>query len=523
MVSPRRDPPPTGIQAPAVLLVDDRPDKLEALKAVLTGLDLTLVTAASGKEALRHLLAGEFAVILLDVNMPVMDGFETAALIRARRSSEHTPIIFVTGINDTDTHVSRGYSLGAVDYIFTPVIPEVLRTKVSVFIDLFRKNRELRAHAESLASKAEQRAATLESRLAALLNRLNVGVFRCTVEGRLLTANPSFLRMMGLHPSVDFKAIDMATFYPNPADRADLVARLEKYGQIHEQHVQQRRADGTLIWASVSKTLTLAETGERFIDGLIEDITLRKQAEETLITKSEELSRSNAELEQFAYIASHDLQEPLRMISSYSTLVASRYADRLDERGRHYLAEVADGATRMQRMIRDVLSYSQIGHADSTSMVDCRDVMERALFNLQGAISESGAQIVIGELPVVQGDPVMLGQVFQNLIANSIKFRRLEVTPRVSISSLKEGDSWWILISDNGIGIQPEHRERVFGVFQRLHSRDAYEGTGIGLAVCRKVIQRHGGRIQIDGNESGGSTFRFSLRTIPHSQVSELP
>ena len=508
-------------EAPAVLLVDDRPDKLAALEAVLSGLDLTLITAGSGKEALRHLLANEFAVILLDVNMPVMDGFETAALIRSRRSSEHTPIIFVTGINDTDTHVSRGYSLGAVDYIFTPVVPEVLRTKVSVFIDLFRKNREMRLHAESLATKAELRAATLESRLGALLNRLNVGVFRCTVGGRLITANPSFLRIMGLHPSVDLSTVDMASFYARPAERADLIARLEHDGQIQEQHVQQRRADGTLIWASVSKTLIPTGDGERCIDGLIEDITLRKQAEEALISKSEELSRSNAELEQFAYIASHDLQEPLRMVSAFSSLLATRYADRFDDRGKHFLTQVVDGATRMQQMIRDVLSFAKLGQTVPATRVNCREAVERALFNLQGSITDSHAEIVVGELPEVQGDPVMLGQVFQNLIANGLKFRRRDTTPRVEISAQQDGEIWWILVADNGIGIPAEHRERVFGVFQRLHTRDVYEGTGIGLAVCRKVVQRHGGRILIEDNDRGGSTFRFSLPAVSQAQAGE--
>lgn len=497
--------------APAVLLVDDRADKLAALSAVLSGLDLQLITATSGKEALRYLLHGDFAVILLDVNMPVMDGFETAALIRARRATEHTPIIFVTGLNDTDNHVSRGYSLGAVDYIFTPVLSEVLRAKVSVFIDLFRKNRDLRSLAEAVAVEAERRAAKLESRLEALLNRLNVGVFRSTIEGRLISANPSFLHIMGLHPTVDIRAIDMNAFYPRPADRLDLIQRLKSLGQVQEPYVQQRRSDGRMIWASVAKTMITGDDGVPYIDGLIEDITLRKQAEDALLVKSEELARSNAELEQFAYIASHDLQEPLRMISTFSSLLVSKYAPKIDGRGRQFLERVVEGATRMQQMIRDILSYSRVDRVERISEFDCAYVIDKVLFNLQGLISEKRAVIDIGPLPHIQSDAVMLGQVFQNLIANSLKFTSPEIIPHIEISAERSGDVWFFSIADNGIGIPPEHRERIFGVFQRLHPRDVYEGTGIGLAVCRKIVQWHGGEIQVLGHAGGGSIFRFSL------------
>jgi PAS domain S-box-containing protein len=498
--------------APAVLLVDDRPDKLMALTAVLSGLDIDLITVNSGKEALRQLLDREFAVILLDVNMPVMDGFETAALIRSRRSSEHTPIIFITGMNDTDNHLSRGYSLGAVDYIFSPVLPEMLRAKVSVFIDLFRKSRELRRLAEEVANEAKQRALMLESRLDALLNRLNVGVFRCTLEGRLVSANPSFLYIFGLHPGSDLQAIDMASFYRQPTDRLQLISRLQREGQVQEPYVQQVRRDGKLIWVSIAKTLILGEDGMTYIDGLIEDLTSRKLAEDALITKSEELARSNARLEQFAYIASHDLQEPLRMVSSFASLLTCRYADKFDEQSHHFLERIVDGATRMQQMIRDILSYSRVDRSDQTTEVDCQQVVERALFNLESIISESQAEIIILDpLPRVIGDAVMLGQVFQNLIANGIKFRRNGVTPRIEISAQRDGACQWFAIADNGIGILPEHRDRVFGVFQRLHTRDAYEGTGIGLAICRKVVEWHGGQILVEGNGEAGSVFRFSV------------
>ena len=199
------------------------------------------------------------------------------------------------------------------------------------------------------------------------------------------------------------------------------------------------------------------------------------------------------------------------MVSAFSSLLAGRHAANLDAHGRHVLAQVVEGATRMQQMVRDILSYSRIDRQDEPVDVDCAQVVERALFNLQGAMAEAGAEVEIGVMPMVRGDPVLLGQVFQNLIGNGIKFRRRGSPPRIAIGAARDGDRWWFSIADNGIGIAAQHTQRIFNIFQRLHPRDEYEGTGIGLAVCRKVVQRHGGEIQVESVEGQGSVFRFSL------------
>jgi PAS domain S-box-containing protein len=505
-----------------VLLVDDRQDKLLALGSILGNLDLELIVARSGKEALRLVLNNEFAVILLDVSMPVMDGFETASLIRSRQSSEHTPIIFITAINASETHASHGYSLGAVDYIFAPVVPDILRAKVSVFIDLFRKSRDVNRRAEALRIQAERRADILESRLEELLNRLNVGVFRCTVEGKLVSANPAFFRLFGIHPSVPNASINIASLYLQSEDRSLLIAKLEKEHKLQEYHVRQRRVDGTIIWVSLSKTLITSHDGERYIDGLVEDITVRKEAEVTLMAKAEELARSNAELEQFAYVASHDLQEPLRMVSAYSSLVIDRYGDRLDDKGRSFLTQVIGGAKRMQELIKDILAFSRIGMMPVPVQVDCNQLLERVKFNLQDSIARSRATITYQDLPVVVGDPVLLSQLFQNLINNAIKFRKKDSDPVVTISAQRDGQYWRFAVSDNGIGIPKEHSSKIFGVFQRLHTREEYPGTGIGLAICNKVIQQHGGSIAVTSLVGVGSTFNFTIAVEPHMRAAEL-
>lgn len=510
--SPGTEPRLPIISEPAkILLVDDRPDKLVALTAVLTELGQELIIANSGKEALRLVLNHDFAVILLDVSMPVMDGFETASLIRQRRKSEHTPIIFITALTATDNHVSKGYSLGAVDYIYAPVIPDILRAKVSVFVDLFNKTKAIKLQSETLRLAAERRADRLENRLESLLNRLNVGIFRCTVDGRLISANPAFLRIYGINPSVDPQTLGMSQFYLDQNDRRILSERLLHDGRVQEWHVRHRRLDGGVIWCSLSKTLLTDGDGTSIIDGLVEDITVRKEAEAAIIAKAEELARSNAELEEFAYVASHDLQEPLRMISSYASLMSERYTSVIDERGRSFLAQLVESSKRMQDLIRDILSFSRIGKEVSTLEVSCDEVLDRVLYNLTSALDESRVEIQRGPLPIVQGDPVLIGQIFQNLISNAIKFRRPGVPPRISINAQRQGAWWSISVQDNGIGIPADCTERVFQLFQRLHSRAEYSGTGIGLAICRKAVRHYGGDITVESAPGEGSTFRFTL------------
>jgi PAS domain S-box-containing protein len=494
-----------------VLLVDDRPDKLIALESILADPAIELVLAHSGKEALRLVLAHDFAVILLDVSMPIMDGFETASLIRQRKSSEHTPIIFITAYSDTEMPASRGYSLGAVDYIFAPVNPDILRAKVSVFIELFKKAREAQRQGEWLRKLAERRASTLEVRLDNLLNRLNVGVFNATSDGVLISANPAFFQLFGINPAIDPATFNLARLYPQEADHEQLIALLKSEGQVQDYHVRQRNLDGTLMWVSLSNVLVTDVKGNQHIDGLVEDITARKMAEAALMAKMEELARSNAELEEFAYVASHDLQEPLRMVSSYSSLLAGRYAQSLDEKGQSYLGQLIGGASRMQDLIRDILAFAKIGKLPNHALVDCNEVIEKTLFNLKEIIADSGAIITRDQLPTLIAEPVLLGQVFQNLIGNAIKFRHKERPATVHISVERSGAFWSFAVTDNGIGIPPQFYEKIFGVFQRLHSSDDYAGTGIGLAICRKAIQKHGGTITVNSVPEGGSVFRFLL------------
>jgi light-regulated signal transduction histidine kinase (bacteriophytochrome) len=245
------------------------------------------------------------------------------------------------------------------------------------------------------------------------------------------------------------------------------------------------------------------------------DITEFRQAREELVRRTNELSRSNRELEQFAYVASHDLQEPLRMVASYTQLIAQRYREKLDADADEFIGYVVDGATRMQALINDLLTLSRVSTRDTAfDKIDSKAALDKALGNLKLAIEETGARIVCGSLPMLNADGTQLTQLFQNLIGNAIKFRG-DNPPCIEIGAEQQDEEWVFHVRDNGIGIAPEYFERIFLLFQRLHGRHEYPGTGIGLTLCKKIVERHGGRIWIASEQGKGTTFYFAIPTSP--------
>jgi signal transduction histidine kinase len=265
----------------------------------------------------------------------------------------------------------------------------------------------------------------------------------------------------------------------------------------------------------------LVMENRRLFQEVQRELAERKRAEEELKQTMAELARSNQELEQFAYVASHDLQEPLRMVASYVQLLARRYQGRLDADADEFIAYAVDGATRMQALINDLLAYSRVGtRGKPFEPTDCEAILDQALANLQVAIEENGAAVTHDLLPTVMADATQLTQLFQNLIGNAVKFRG-EESLRIHISAHwpsaienRKSDEWIFSVRDNGIGIDPEYHERIFLIFQRLHTREEYPGTGIGLAICRKIVERHGGRIWVESQPGKGSIFYFTIPMI---------
>jgi signal transduction histidine kinase len=276
--------------------------------------------------------------------------------------------------------------------------------------------------------------------------------------------------------------------------------------------------DSTWLWAAVHSGFILALCAvNTIVWRSSEDVRAElAEAHDELARRAEDLERSNAELQEFAYVASHDLSEPLRMVTSYLKLLERRYGDALDDDARQFIDYSVDGAARMRRLIDDLLTYSRVERgALEPAAVDTRETVDETLRALAATVEDAGAEVRVAELPVVSGDPTQIGQLFQNLIANALKFRG-EEAPVVEVVAEPDELGWRFTVSGNGIGIAPEHGERIFKMFQRLHTRDAYEGTGIGLTICRRIVERHGGRLWAEPNPGGGTRFVFTLDGAPH-------
>ncbi len=287
-----------------------------------------------------------------------------------------------------------------------------------------------------------------------------------------------------------------------------------------ELSIRHRNGSVFSVWA----TLNIAGTTELDLNDFIlefRDRTAEKRTEKELLQKTTDLLRSNRDLEQFAYVASHDLQEPLRMVTSYTQLLARRYKGQLSEEADEFIRFAVDGAIRMQALINALLSYSRVD-TRGKALAPCatETAFQNAVENLKMAISESHATIETSAFPEIIGDSVQLMQLFQNLLGNALKFRALDRNPVIRISAKEEGEFWRFTVEDNGIGIDPQFYERIFIIFQRLHTKEEYPGTGIGLAICKRIVERHGGSMGVTSRPGEGSVFFFNLRAVPHDITS---
>jgi len=304
-----------------------------------------------------------------------------------------------------------------------------------------------------------------------------------------------------------------------PEDRYDeermILERLRQGEHVDHFETVRRTKDGRLL--DVSLTISPLRDAHGMIIGaskIAHDITARKQAEAELVRQAIDLQRVNAELQQFAYIVSHDLGEPLRMVTNFVSLLAQRYQGKLDADADEYIGFAVDGARRMQQMLQDLLAYIRTGGQPQVfAPVDGEALLARVCTDLQMAIADAEAEITHEPLPTVQGDATLLGQVLQNLIGNALKFRGKE-PPYIHVSAQRGGNHWRFAIRDNGIGLAPQHAERIFQVFQRLHTRSEYAGTGIGLAICKKIVEQHGGRIWVESRPGEGAIFYFTVSDI---------
>jgi len=347
----------------------------------------------------------------------------------------------------------------------------------------------------------------------------------CThdLQGQILSVNQEGARLLGYNKTdlVGKNIRDLVG--PKFGDEfATYLDTIQKH-RVAKGLIQIRTAAGELrIW-EYHNTLRTEGVASPVVRAIAHDITERKGVERALREKTEELARSNEDLEQFAYVASHDLQEPLRTVTSYVQLLARRYKGKLDADADEFIGFAADGAVRMWNLVNDLLTYSRVGmQRNEFEPADSEAALAQSVNDLKVAIEETGALVTHDPLPTVMADPPQLGQLFRNLIGNAIKFRSSE-PPRVHISASRTGNGWTFSVRDNGIGIAQDYSERIFVIFQRLHNREEYAGTGIGLAVCKKIVERHGGRIWVKSDAGKGATFYFILPAVKAELVSSGP
>jgi PAS domain S-box-containing protein len=341
------------------------------------------------------------------------------------------------------------------------------------------------------------------------------GVAHVSLDGVFLRVNRRLTEMFGYTEAELLGRSVKDISHPEDRDVTDAQRALIRAGERESLRFEKRylAKDARVVWVSLGVALVRNAAGTpQYEIAMFDDITERKDAEVQLREAHEELKRSNSELEQFAYVASHDLQEPLRMVSSYTQLLGRRYGEKFDADAKEFMAYIVDGATRMKQLIEDLLAYSRVGtKGKDFKPADLDKSVRRAISNLKAAIEESGASVTYDPMPVVPADEVQLAQLFQNLMGNALKFRAPSVQPRIHVGVKDLGEAFELSVRDNGIGIEPQYFERIFMVFQRLHNKGEYSGTGIGLAIVKKVVERHGGHIRVESKLGEGSAFIFTL------------
>jgi len=506
-----------------ILLVDDNETGRYAMGRMLRHAGFSVTETDNGHEALR--LAGEQPdLIILDVKLPDLNGFEVCQRLKADPTTAVIPVLQISAIHIQDEDRALGLTMGADSYLTGPVDPSVLLATIQAILRVRQVEKHLREANQALEVQRqvlEQSNRALqesEERLRLALYAAGMGAWELNAETDEERWSPETEALWGLEPGTfaGTTAAFLATVHPEDRDRVQrartkILATSEGRERLEYRIVWP---DGTVRWMLVVGQSIPAAPGQTVgARGVVLDITEQKKLEQDLAERAAELERLNTELQQFGYIVSHDLQEPLRTINNFVQLLAKQLQGTVDAQAAELMGFVVGGAQRMQALITELLAYTRVsGHIQPFAAVDGEVLLAHVLGDLQLVIADAAAEVTHDPLPVVNGDAGQLGLVLQNLLGNALKFRSA-APPRIHVGARREGGQWVFSVRDNGIGIEPRFRERIFQVFQRLHPRSEYQGTGIGLAICQKIIERHGGRIWMESEPGQGATFFFTLPT----------
>lgn len=490
---------------PRLLLIDERAHD-RALARLVIGRDMPgtqireIDNAGDFATALRQ---GRFDVVVTELQLSWSDGL--AILRSVRDARPHGAVVAFTDLHDEEL-VVEAMKAGFADYL--------LKSSKGFL--------QLPAAVQSAWERARNRllAARSEPWLGTLLDRADIGVYRSTLDGRLLEATPAFLRLLGVESLEEALAIDLPAPHFLSEARQEPGERLSRDRALRWRQIELERSDGTKLHLSLTEMLLLDVDGDMVIDVLAQDVGHQAARERRLRRRVEELEHSNADLSQFATMASHELQEPLRMVQKFGSILAEDYGRKLGAAGGELLQSVVDSADRMQHLIDDLLALSRIdSEGKAFKEVDCNEVLHRAILNLEPAIDETDADIHSERLPKLLGDTSQLLQLWRNLISNAIKFRQEEEAPRIRIAVEERDGEWLFSVDDNGIGLAPDELESIFDIFRRLHPQ--LPGTGIGLTICRRIVERHGGRLWAERKPERGSRFLFTLPRIRREEAVE--
>jgi PAS domain S-box-containing protein len=481
------------------LLVDSNTDD-RALAALLLRRelpDVEIEEVGDGMVLADRLSLGGFAVVVTEYRLDWGDGLQVLETVRSL--APDCPVVFFASAG-SETIVAQGLRQGLSAYVVKGSAGYLeLPTAVRRAID---RNAESRSSSERLA---------LFQRLT---DELSLGTFTALADGRLAAANEALARILEAKSPEVLMGRNLVELLSDETLQAQVLAAMARGRAVRGLEAGVRRANGDMTWVRLA-LWPVVEPGNELVrfEGALQDITGHRKAERELSERAAALGRSNVDLQQFAYVISHDLQEPLQLIARYARLLAgnSSVAPMVD--GKRYLANLVSCTDRMQAMINDVLAYSRVDTRGLPfTQVEFMEVVQQAVGNLKAAIDESGAAVSWDRLPALAADAAQMVQLFQNLIGNALKFRR--ETPQIRVYAVEEPERCTFAVADNGIGISQEHLERIFGMFHRLHTAAEYPGTGIGLAICKRIVERHGGRIWAVSEVGRGSTFCF---TIPKS------
>ncbi len=535
----------------SILLVDDIPANLLALEALLAPFGHRLVRAGSGHEALRCALQEDFALILMDVRLGDMSGIEVTALLRDRERTRHTPVLLMTAASSDDRELLAGYAHGAVDYLRKPLVPEVLRAKVAVFVDLYRAREAVRRQEELL--RAKEREALENAHRERLHHMLMQAPAAITIlRGSELLfefVNPLYEKLVGRPIPLGRplrEVVPEAAAQPGVMERfrnvlktgepfvgTEVSSKWDRHGQgaleegffnLIYQAVRDEygRITGVLTFAVEVTEQVLAR---RKLELLASELNqLNAELEGRVRERTAQLQEANKELESFSYSVSHDLRAPLRHITGFAQLLERKVGAKLDDTSRGYLKTIITAAQQGGTLVDDLLAFSRMGRAElRQTRVELHPLVEEVRRELEADAGGRNIEWRIHPLPEVKADPALLRQVIRNLLGNAMKYTRPKPDALIEVGSRQTPDEVEVWVRDNGVGFEMQYVDKLFGVFQRLHTTEEFEGTGIGLANVRRIISRHGGRTWAEGALGQGATFHFSLPPAsPHPKDGHL-